>query len=204
MSVKVMGEVFQHSKATLGARLVLLAIADCVDEETRSGWPSVPRIARKARLDERNVQRGIRTLVKLGELQVHARTFQSNVYLIPPYMGDAGATGGDTPPPADRHPPGGDTYTPLVALAPPRTVIEPSMNHERGRRALKCSWPPDFSLTPERAEVARRLGEDATVEWNKFKDDALEDNVQHVDWDASWRMWLRRAPEFRRRKQWGS
>jgi hypothetical protein len=127
MSVKVMAEVFQHSQATLGARLVLLAIADCVDEQTRTGWPSVPLVARKARLDERNVQRAIQRLVKLHELVVEHRPFQASLYTVAHLPGGgASATPGITPPPGAAPPPPRRSATTLVAPAPPRTVKEPS------------------------------------------------------------------------------
>jgi hypothetical protein len=71
-------------------------------------------------------------------------------------------------------------------------------------RPRATQWPDDFTLTLDRAEVGRELGVDVTVEWNKFKDHALKDGVTHKNWDAAWRYWCRRVPEFQRRKTWGS
>lgn len=72
------------------------------------------------------------------------------------------------------------------------------------RAARATQWPDDFTLTQERADVGRELGVDVTVEWNKFKDHALKDGVVHKNWDAAWRYWCRRVPEFQRRKTWGN
>jgi hypothetical protein len=68
----------------------------------------------------------------------------------------------------------------------------------RARRATQ--WPEDFTLTLERAEVARTLRVDAAAEWAKFKDHALKDGATHKNWDAAWRYWCRRAPDFQRRR----
>jgi hypothetical protein len=82
----------------------------------------------------------------------------------------------------------------------------PDPSHKRERRSLSraTQWPDDFTLTLDRADVGRELGVDVTVEWNKFKDHALKDGVTHKNWDAAWRYWCRRVPEFQRRKTWGS
>lgn len=70
MSVKVMSWVFDHSESTGNERLVLLAIADHANDETWSCWPSVARLAVKAKVSERTVQRAIRSLVELGEIGI--------------------------------------------------------------------------------------------------------------------------------------
>jgi hypothetical protein len=82
---------------------------------------------------------------------------------------------------------------PLASLVPPLSA--------RAARSLRATqWPDEFTLTLERAEVARILGLDAAAEWAKFKDHALKDGVTHKNWDAAWRYWCRRAPEFQRRQ----
>lgn len=72
MSVKVMSWVFEHSAATLGDRLVLLAIADHANNEGLDAFPSVDTIAKKARVDRSTVFRSIERLVALGELKVQS------------------------------------------------------------------------------------------------------------------------------------
>lgn len=61
--------VWYHSEAEGSARLVLLAIADHDGEG--GSWPSVPTLARMARVSESTVVRARRALVALGELVVH-------------------------------------------------------------------------------------------------------------------------------------
>ena len=50
--------------------VVLLAIADQADDDGRNAWPGMARLATKARVSERAVQRAVVGLVGLGELEV--------------------------------------------------------------------------------------------------------------------------------------
>jgi hypothetical protein len=70
MSVQAMSWVLEHSESRLGARCVLLSIANHADREGRNAWPSVKTIAIESRLGEREVQYAVKTLKQLGELEV--------------------------------------------------------------------------------------------------------------------------------------
>jgi hypothetical protein len=62
--------VWNHSRSRHGARLVLLAIADCASGDGGNAWPSNAELQRKSGLGERAVQSAIAELAKLGELEV--------------------------------------------------------------------------------------------------------------------------------------
>jgi hypothetical protein len=64
--------------------LVLLAIADYVNEQKGVAWPGVPKLAKKARMSERQAQRAIRALERSGELNVfrNAGPKGTNLYQI--------------------------------------------------------------------------------------------------------------------------
>lgn len=62
MSVEVSAWVWKHSKTTGNDRLLLLAIADCADDDGDNAWPSVETLADKATCSERTVQRRIQAL----------------------------------------------------------------------------------------------------------------------------------------------
>ena len=64
-----MNWVWDHSRSRHGARLVLLAIADCARDDG-TAWPSVTEIKRKTGLGDRAVQAAIIDCHKLGELDV--------------------------------------------------------------------------------------------------------------------------------------
>lgn len=70
MSVKVMAWVWDHSQARERDRLVLLAIADHCDHDGSNAWPKLETLAAKVACSVRTVQRSIRALVDLGELEV--------------------------------------------------------------------------------------------------------------------------------------
>lgn len=159
MSVNVMGWVWKHSRSHNGARLVLLAIADCASDDGTEAWPSMKTIARKANLSERAAQAGIKELVALGELRVELNAGRkgTNVYTVlmatpadsapPQYLHpeesagveigtEAGATLQDPPQilhPADSAPPQNSTGTPADS-AP-----EPSLNHPSSSSSKKSS-----------------------------------------------------------------
>lgn len=86
MSVKILNDVWQHSTHKGSALLLLLAIADHADDNGIA-YPSVPHLARKTRMTERNVQHALRRLVRSGDLTISPRYQDSgghgpNTYLV--------------------------------------------------------------------------------------------------------------------------
>lgn len=69
MSVEAIAVVLHHSRATGAAKLVLVGIAN--HEGDGGSWPAVSTLARYAGITERNVQKSIGKLVRLGELAVY-------------------------------------------------------------------------------------------------------------------------------------
>lgn len=69
MSIPAISAAFAESQAMGGDFLVLLALADYANEDGLA-WPSVPTLAKKARLSERSVRRALRALESLGEIEV--------------------------------------------------------------------------------------------------------------------------------------
>jgi hypothetical protein len=67
MSVKVMSKVWEWSKAEGAELLVMLALADFCNDEGEC-YPGIKRIAFKARMSERSVQRIIAKLESIGEI----------------------------------------------------------------------------------------------------------------------------------------
>src|SRR3954453_9672531 len=69
MSIHVITHVMKHSEARLGARLVLLVLADHANADGTGAWPSVKTIAAHARLSERAVRYQLRQLEQDGEVK---------------------------------------------------------------------------------------------------------------------------------------
>lgn len=63
-----MSLVWEHSQATLGARLVLLALADYAHDDGGGAYPSMDSLADKAKMTKRNVQLAMRRLEAMGEI----------------------------------------------------------------------------------------------------------------------------------------
>jgi hypothetical protein len=62
--------------------------------------------------------------------------------------------------------------------------------------------PADFILTPERRAIAEAERADPDREFLNFTDHwkaASGSKARKNDWDATWRIWCRRAPDFQRR-----
>lgn len=68
MSVHVSSWVLQHSEAKLGARLVLLVIADHASDDGTRSWCSVDTLGREARLSRRATQDALRRLEADGAI----------------------------------------------------------------------------------------------------------------------------------------
>jgi len=64
-----MTAVWEDSRAANGSLLVLLCLADHANDEGRC-WPSLERLAKRARLSERQVRRVLDALVELGEIEL--------------------------------------------------------------------------------------------------------------------------------------
>lgn len=87
MSVKILSHVWNRSKAKSTALLVMLAIADCCNDDGFT-WYSIANLSKKARVSPRTLQRSIAQLEHLGELRVFVRHADdsarnlSNVYMV--------------------------------------------------------------------------------------------------------------------------
>lgn len=68
MSVEALAAVFKHSEATLGARLVLIGIANRADEHG-IGWPDVPDLMVSSRMGRSGVKGALAKLREAGEIE---------------------------------------------------------------------------------------------------------------------------------------
>jgi len=86
MSIKIMQEVWEHAIVDQGALLVLLALADSADEQSRACFPGVDSLARKPRLSERQVQYCLQRLREMAIISVarNASPVKTNLYRIAP------------------------------------------------------------------------------------------------------------------------
>jgi hypothetical protein len=130
MSIRIMTEIWDNPPASQGQLLVLLALSDNADEETRKAWPSVRALARKTVLSERQVQQCLRTLAekKIIDIEFNAGPSGTNVYRVrkPSEWGGAKTAGGElhfTGGVNSTSPGGVNSTSPEPSL---RTIKEPS------------------------------------------------------------------------------
>ena len=124
MSVHVTSWALRHSKSKLGDRLVMLTLAEAAHDDGTKAFPKVATIAERANLSERQVQRCLRNLVELGEIEQSGRTRSgTNIYSITGYIRQRR---GDNMSPPDEE---GVTSTspPGVTPTSPELSVEPSV-----------------------------------------------------------------------------
>jgi hypothetical protein len=133
MSVQVLSWVLENSKARLGARLVLIAVANHASHEGDNAFPSVTTIAKESLLSERQARYCLRQLEASGELLVKRRAshFGTNLYSFAKYKPTGGAgiapSGADIAPGVGQNPPGlGQSTAGGGAVDCPLTVLQPS------------------------------------------------------------------------------
>jgi hypothetical protein len=134
MSVKVMGLVWERSRASGSDLLVLLAIADNAHDDGAGAWPSIDTLAFKTRLSRRNVQYVLKHLEALGELSVergrgrkHVNSYAINVQALHLYPDrEVQPSVADVQPGAEKVQPSVGKGAIAIAPKPSRTIIEPS------------------------------------------------------------------------------
>lgn len=72
MSVKIMSDVFENSKTEGNARLVLLCLADCANDEGVC-WPSIKTLSRKANISEETTRKFLHVFEKIGLVETEER-----------------------------------------------------------------------------------------------------------------------------------
>lgn len=103
MSIKLMTAVWEREDLSSTHKLVLLALADWANDEGLC-WPSINRLAVKASLTTRAVQKSIRALEQVGFVRREEVTGKGNRYWISIPANDVHPCTTFTPPLNDVHP----------------------------------------------------------------------------------------------------
>jgi hypothetical protein len=85
VSALLMGQVFKYATALEGTKLLmLLALADCADDDQHLCWPSAKTLAQRVRISDRQAQRVIAELVAEGYVEIAERGggSRSNQYRV--------------------------------------------------------------------------------------------------------------------------
>ena len=92
MSIEIQTEVWRYSRSKGSQRLLLIAIADNCNTESRTAWPTTAYLAGKTLLTQRSIHRLVAELEELGELEIarNRGRNRSNLYRIPLFNGTQG------------------------------------------------------------------------------------------------------------------
>lgn len=134
MSVVAMTWVFENSDATLGARLVLLAIADHAHADGTRSFPSVATLAAHTRMSRRAVQAALRKLEDDSHVEQTGRTRTGTTVYSIVGMGGADSAQGEVSTPGEVHDLKGRSFRPRGeedARNTSSTSPEPSVNHHK-------------------------------------------------------------------------
>lgn len=210
-----MTAVWQHTRTRLGARLVLLALADYAHDDGTQAFPSVEALAQKAGISGRQVQRALREIEALGEIRREGAGPRNTVIwtITLPGLADppasmegdklSGATNcqGDISDTEGRHPVRGG-----VTNRPPIKRIDPSVNRHteplapplappekparrKPKHAVDPAFRPDAALlawTAAQGWDAQRVA----VEIEKFHAHHEREATLTASEAASWRTWV--------------
>ena len=213
MSVALMAQCWESFPEGGSTLLLMLALADYASDQGDSIYPSVAAIARKTRLSERHVQRLLGELVRQDWLKVTAnglggapgatRNLAINVQKLRTkviHTGDTGVTGDilSRVTPASQT---GDMH-----------VTQTISNHqykEREKRAREVihsleELPPAWTPTEGHQAQAQELGLNLEHERQSFQDHHAARGSRYRDWDAAFRIWLRKAAEIKATRQAGA
>jgi Helix-turn-helix domain len=99
MSIKIMSRVWDESPFDQTTLLIQLCLADHADDDGRC-WPSIPRLAKKARCSERWARDVIKELAEKGYLERDVRPGKSTMYrlLFPATVPELGITPAESSP----------------------------------------------------------------------------------------------------------
>jgi hypothetical protein len=103
MSIKLMSAVWERDDLTSTQKLVLLALADWANDEGLC-WPSIDRVALKASLTSRGVQKTIRALEEMQFLRKEEIKGRVNKYWVSLPTNDVHPRTTFTPPVSQVHP----------------------------------------------------------------------------------------------------
>jgi hypothetical protein len=195
----------------------MVVIADCADDDGTNAWPSHETIASRSATNRRTVQREIKGLVSLGELQVEEHMggplerddrYRTHRYSIPlthwlMAEGDAARGGLATPDRGGLTPPlrgglqdiqGRSTVPVRGGLTPPDLSFDSSLEPSFTKTARKTAAPDTFPITPSMRSWAKGNGGEALDldrETQQFLDYHAARGTKFVKWDRAWQTWIR-------------
>jgi hypothetical protein len=216
MSIKIMSRAWDCTLPPTD-KLVLLALADWSNDQGQC-WPSMKQLCSKSGLTERGIQKVMLRLIEGGHLTRQELTGRGNVYSVHPRTSFAPTPERDAPPPPNDIPPerrsppnesaetpergSGNTSVTVNREEGDKPLLLGASDAKRGSR-LAIDWTPTPLPQDMRGQVLAMPAGWVERELSKFRDYwAAKPGAggRKLDWDATWRNWLRKAIEDERRQ----
>lgn len=166
MSIKLMTAVWEREDLSATHKLVLLALADWANDEGLC-WPSINRLAVKASLTTRGIQKSIRALEQMGFVRREEVVGKGNRYWLVIPVNHVHPCTTFTPPLNDIHP------TPEPRS--PNTSITPQLNTNLNCASNDAPMQPDLIPDEEKITV-----QDVVDAWNDTADKIGKPKVQRI------------------------
>jgi hypothetical protein len=214
MSIEAMVGALNHSKAQGAAHIVLLNIANHQGEQ--GAWPSIPTLARLAKVSDRRVQQILNELVDMGELKIDARaagygsiktnrywvtiscpatcdgTFAHRVVKSVSLGGEADFTGGVKPVSL-----AGEVDFTQNNIEPKKEPVKEPL--AKKPQLLKDDWLPDQRLVEMFSTKWPLLNMGEQTE--AFKLHHMAKGSKMADWSLAYQKWMNQAQKWAAEKQ---
>lgn len=140
--------MYSHVGLPPTAKLVLIAIADHINDETGYGWPSMSRLAHIAGIDKRNVLRWVIWLELEGHISIQRKRGRSNGYRLT----------SDTSVTSDASASGASVTPPVIPASPDQWRIRhPNRKEPEGNRRRPPKSGPPTNTPPHVDDVLRQM-----------------------------------------------
>jgi hypothetical protein len=174
MAVNCMSWVFEHSEAKLGARLVLLVLADHAKKDGTASWPALDTIARETRMSKRAVQDALKKLEAEGHIeQTGVSRAGTRIFSVLMRVADSAMAVDDGQGGSSRHPEGAETATEPSKQQPSK---EPSEERAREHEDF-AAWLTHHSSVTASSEPKGKARKTAASMFSSRRDEgySLED-----------------------------
>jgi hypothetical protein len=185
--------------------LVAISLANHASSDGGHAYPSVQAMMDETRLSRRSVQSSLRTLEERGVIEVE-REATRRLPAMYAFCAFRGANTASDDGSGAQSVQGGAQILPVrgAEIAPKPSVVtvsEPSGSPlyppKSTRDGRKTRWREEWAMPDEWREYAVSAGEDAEVQFDKFRLHWLGTGKSMADWKATWQRWIRQAPDFR-------
>ena len=158
-------------------KFVLVGLANHANHRGEA-WPAVDRLSKYTGFSTRSVQRGLSELVKIDLIRVEEQPGRTNLYIITAF--DQGR---------------GDTVSGVTRSQGGTTPCHPNHKEPSTNNRRMCQLPSDFVPTEANVEWAKATRPDVDLKdaTDQFRDYWIGNGKTKLDWQATWRNWIRRS-----------